>query len=733
MKTHLQLFCFWAFLIAVSLSRFWMAQWNFERQKAIFPHSAKGVFRLWIAEEPEVLLTHERGSHETGRGAENYQTAVKEVRAVCVVTSFNGTPITPVKARVVFKLTPYRPQPLLSYGENLNAEGEMLRPSIAMNPGQFDYAQYLKTKGIAYVAYLSPGSWQRAGGIKGFFLWRWACGLKREAENQIVRVLPYPENALLSGILLGDRVALPEDVVESFFVTGTIHILAVSGMITGFVAGLFFTFFRVLQLRRKWAALLAIAMVVFFILITGAHPPVCRAGLFSILALTAVVFERRVNGGVLLLSTAFILIMANPFVIEDLSFQISFLATAGLMVMANWMMEKLSFLPRALAWLVTASAAAQLAVWCLIIYDFNQMSVYSVLSNVVIVPLALFVTAGGLALLAGSFIHPWLGTLLGAGCFWPLKLLVYLTALMERWPLAQWIVASPPLIWVLVFHFLLLTLFFFYWPRPQPENPSEQWKRNQTFFLKGRRWAWNLSILFILSSLSAWGLDHWKTQPFKITFLAVGHGNAVVLQSPQGKVFVVDGGKESKGPDRYQTVVAYLRHEGVQKVDGVLNTHPDEDHVGGLLNVVGAYPVSAAYEGSQAQSDSHIYESYEAALRQKEILVIGIDEGSQLPGLEPVVWNIIHPAGRYHPHLHPDNNRSVVSKLSFGGLHLILPGDLEKPGLLELLKNNKNLAPVDWLMAPHHGRNSGEPALCEEGMKPRFVVLSDYRDYPQAR
>jgi competence protein ComEC len=195
----------------------------------------------------------------------------------------------------------------------------------------------------------------------------------------------------------------------------------------------------------------------------------------------------------------------------------------------------------------------------------------------------------------------------------------------------------------------------------------------------------------------------------------------------------VDGGKESKGPDRYQTVAAYLRHEGIRRVDGVLNTHPDEDHVGGLLNVIRAYPVSAAYEGSQAHSDSHIYELYQNTLRQKGISVIGLDEGEQLSGLSPVLWDIVHPRVQYHPHLHPDNNRSVVSELSFGGLRLILPGDLEKPGLLELLKNNKNLVPVDWLMAPHHGRNSGEPALCEKGMKPRFVVLSDYRDYSQAR
>jgi competence protein ComEC len=734
MKISQRSACIFAVLVIALIFRFWQNQKDWQNQREVFSNPDKGLFKVWVAEEPEVFFDHEPLSHDTGRGSESYQPIVKEVRAVCVVTAYNGTSISPVKARCVFKLSSMHLQPLLSYGETLELEGEILRPSPALNPGQFDYAQYLKTKGVAYTAYLSPGHWRTAEDEgRGFFLWHWACSLKRWAEDRIYQFLPYPQNALLSGILLGDRTSLPDGVVESFFVTGTIHILAVSGMITGFVAGLFFTFFRVLQLSRKWSAALAIGMILFFILMTGAHPPVCRAGLFSVLALLAVLFERRVHGGGLLLSTALILILINPFVVEDLSFQISFLATAGLMVMSPWMMEQLSFLPRLLAWLVTASAAAQLAVWCLIIYDFNQFSIYSILSNILIVPLALFVTAGGLALLTGTVIHPFFGALFGAGCLWPLKLLVYLTSVMEHWTLAQWIVASPPFEWVVLFHVLLLTVFFFYWPRPKPEKPSEQWKQTQVFFLRGRRRVFKSVLFFMAASAAAAGFDHWRYQPLRVTFLAVGHGNAVVLRSPQGQVFVVDGGKESKGPDRYQTVVAYLRHEGIQNVAGVLNTHPDEDHVGGLLNVIRAYPVSIAYEGSQTHSDSRIYQLYEETLLQKGIPTTHLNEGDRVLDLEPVDWNIVHPAAEFHPRLHEDNNRSVVSLISYSGVRFVLPGDLEKPGLQEMFKNNQTLSSVDWLMAPHHGRNSGEPFWCEKGMRPRFVVLSDYRDYLDAR
>ncbi len=729
-----------AFVLSVALLfRVFQGQWAFEKQRAVFPGPQTGIFTAWVSEEPEVLFEHNPGSHDTGRLNNSYQPFVKEVRAVCTLFSHDGRPVPPVKARCTFRLDPRTTQPILSYGDVLRIQGKVEKPLPVLNPGQFDYAHYLKTKGVAYLIYAAPGKWEKVRqvsggnghpGFQGWTILRWSYGLKRAAENALYRYLPFPENALLDGILLGERSPLPDDLVESFFLTGTIHILAVSGMITAFIAGLFFLVFRTFQIKRKWAAGLTLVVLLFFVFMTGAHPPVCRAGLFSTLALFAILFERRVHGGMLLMTTAALIIAFNPFVLEDLSFQISFLATAGLMVMAPWIMEKLSFLWRPAAFLITATTAAQLAVWCLIVYDFNQFSFYSVLSNLLIVPLALFAAAGGLTLLAGALVHPILGNLFGAACEAPLELLIWLANRLSQLPKAEWIVASPPLGWVLIFHGLLLATFFWFWPSPRPEKPSEKWIQRHRLFLKGRRWVIRAWLFFLLTAGTAWGFSNFQPQPFRITFLAVGHGNAVVLESPQGKTLIVDGGKEARGPDRYSVVVSFLRHKGIQKVEGVLDTHPDEDHVGGLVNVLSAYPVSQAYEGTQAQSDSWIYHEFKEMIWKRGVRLIALKEGDQLNELNPAQLTVLHPSDRYVPHLHADNNRSVVSKVSFAGFNLILPGDLEKDGLVKLLKDNQPFPKVDWLMAPHHGRKSGEPALCARGFKPRFVVLSDWRDYP---
>jgi beta-lactamase superfamily II metal-dependent hydrolase len=182
--------------------------------------------------------------------------------------------------------------------------------------------------------------------------------------------------------------------------------------------------------------------------------------------------------------------------------------------------------------------------------------------------------------------------------------------------------------------------------------------------------------------------------------------------------------------------VAYLRYLGVQKVEGLIDTHPDEDHVGGLVNLLCAYPVQTAYEGMGARASTRIYKAFHEAIRLKKVPLVLLKRGDEVTGMEPVQIEILHPPTLFQP-ANADNNRSVVSwtvmPSGTGPFSAVFPGDLERDGLLELLKNEKPFPKVDWLMAPHHGRASGEPALCAQRIRPRFVVFSDGVDYPESR
>jgi competence protein ComEC len=208
------------------------------------------------------------------------------------------------------------------------------------------------------------------------------------------------------------------------------------------------------------------------------------------------------------------------------------------------------------------------------------------------------------------------------------------------------------------------------------------------------------------------------------------------VRSPQGKVALFDGGKPTRGFDRYSPPVSYLRHLGIRKVEFILNTHPDADHLGGLKNMVSALPagsIARAYEGWDAQSTSELFRIYLGQIQTKGISLVAVKEGDSLDDLPPVNLSVIHPPVSFRPRHNRENNRSLAVRLCFstssGVFSLILPGDLEEEGIRELLANHRPFPKVDWLLAPHHGRLSGEQALCAGGIKPRFVVLSDWRDY----
>ncbi len=648
-------------------ARYDQARNTFESQRDIFPEPHKGVFLVRVAEEPEVIFDHSAGSHDTGRLGGFYQPFAREVRAVCEVLSCDRTVIPAVKARCAFLLSSNESRPVLSYGDLVEITGKIQYPSPPRNPGQFDYSHYLRTKGVAYVIYGAPGRWglHRDAVPTGNSFLAASYRLKRWAEESLYRYLPFPENALLTGILLGERGPLPSEMTETFMVTGTVHILAVSGMITAFLAGLFFLVFRAVQFGRKWSAALSLAVLLFFIFMTGAHPPVCRAGLFSSLALMGVILERRIRGGTLLLATLFLLAAVNPFVLEDLSFQISFLATAGLMVLASRFMIRLSFLWKPAALLLSTTAAAQLSVWCLILYSFNQSSPYSLLANLLIVPLALFSVAGGMAALAGGWIHPALGVIFGSACEIPLRLLISLADGISKLPGAHDIVVSPPKAWTFCFHLLLLAFFAVYWPAPKPENPAMDWRKSRVLVQKLQNIVRAVCVLFLVGSSLWWLGSRLQAQPWRMTFLSVGHGNAFVLRTPHGEVLVFDGGRESRGPDRYHPLVAYLRHLGIRKVDAVFNTHPDEDHVGGLSQLAGALPIGKVFEGNGARSSSAIYARFEGMIKEKRISREELKMGDIQVESDQTRVLTLHPSLFFHPHRHGDNNRSMVSEVTF--------------------------------------------------------------------
>lgn len=221
--------------------------------------------------------------------------------------------------------------------------------------------------------------------------------------------LPGPSSALLSGIVLGSKHNLPPDFYEALKMSGTLHVVVASGMnvtlVAGFLTGLFGYF-----LKRQWATIASLGGVVFYTALAGFEPPIVRASIMSGLALTAQGFGRQ-NWGVLSLFLAgYIMLLIKPSLISDLGFQLSFLATAGLLLVKP-ALSKLERLPL-LGESFTTTLAAQLAVLPLLLGTFGQYSLLSLLTNTLVLWTIPWIMGFGAVVGVAGLIFPALGQIL---------------------------------------------------------------------------------------------------------------------------------------------------------------------------------------------------------------------------------------------------------------------------------------------------------------------------------
>ena len=217
----------------------------------------------------------------------------------------------------------------LAYGDRLKLEGS-LRSTLAT--GEPVYASYLARRGILtrmpypQIETLGQGN----GNPLMAFLYR----AREGAHAFLVNAMPVQESSLLSGILLGIDWDIPGYLESAYRATGTVHIIAISGFNIALITGLVIRLFRRI-FRPLWAGILAIAAILFYTLLVGAEPSVVRAAIMGSLSIPAFYIGRRIIGVYSLTFAAAVMALLNPFLLWDIGFQLSFLATLGLMVLAD--------------------------------------------------------------------------------------------------------------------------------------------------------------------------------------------------------------------------------------------------------------------------------------------------------------------------------------------------------------------------------------------------------------
>jgi competence protein ComEC len=602
--------------------------------------------------------------------------------------------------------------PLRPYGATVRLVGELHNFAAADPSG---YIAYLARQGIRHEMAYPQISVVASGGGIGDVLMR----IKERARLSIQRSLPEPQASLLVGILLGDDSGMTRELADAFRRTGMTHIIAISGFNIALLMALADRLAAPLLPRRTAAVVIMVFIAVYTVLVGGAASVVRAALMGGVYLLSMRFLGRPTLALASLLLTAVIMTAVHPATLWDVGFQLSFAATLGLMLYAGpWTRRLEQSAGRPVARLVgeglVVTAAAQVLALPLILYYFGQLSLASLPANLLVLPAQPGVMISGGVTAVSGMVVPLLGQMAG----WVSWLfLAYTTDIITL--LAALPYASVPLrlggAGLAGVYGLVAVATVAASQRPKTDQPLVTASR-----LRVRQYG-----LLGASLVAALLAGLWATTGpdgrLHVSFLDVGQGDAILIESPAGHQVLVDGG-------RYPTAVLNELGRHVpfwdHTLDVVVATHPDEDHIAGLVPVLERYQVEMLVTNGAPADNDAAYAALlaTAAARGTQIHVASPGETLALGG---ATLTILHPDDGFESD--GTNGRSIVARLAYGDLSVLLTGDAEEAAEQWLLRSDVPLAST-VLKAGHHGSNGSSSAPFLNAVRPMVAIISAGRD-----
>ncbi|MFQ5656160.1 MAG: DNA internalization-related competence protein ComEC/Rec2 [Candidatus Methylomirabilales bacterium] len=608
-----------------------------------------------------------------------------------------------VRLSIIGPLQEYR------YGHRIKGEFRLRRPRGYWNPGGFNYRRYATTRGF----YLE--GWGRDGGQiqivdrkGGSQILRGISDIRETVLKRINVAFPEKEGGMLQAIVLGDRSGISPELREIFVNSGTYHILVISGLHVGFLAGFLYFIGRLLRLPPALRSGLTVLGVVFYTLLAGGSPPIVRAALMTILYLLALIVGRERDLWNTVALAAFLLLLWNPLYLFDAGFQLTFAATVAILVALHRC--ELSRLPRLQRWVVAslvASVAATLGALPLLALHFNRASLIGAMANLLIVPLGGCLTAVGMTYSLLLFLLSDGIGLLEAGATSVARGMTEVASAFASFPFASVRLYTPtPLMVLMIYAFFGLAVF-----------PG----------VRKRGFVLGVITLFLMGQVG-WKILPSTRQGIEATFLDVGQGDAIYLELPGGTRMLVDGGGNRGGRfDIGERVVApYLWFRWVRRLDVVVLSHPQPDHMHGLRAVLENFPVGEIWESGYPSSSS-TYRWLQAFVRERGIPLRRISRGERIHLGGGVMVNVLHPP---RPFLGMEkrrtstvvNDNSLVLHIDHPESRLLLTGDIEREGEASLLDSGIRLQ-TDLIKVPHHGSRGSSSASFLQYVGPRWAVV----------
>ena len=638
------------------------------------------------------------------------------------------------------------------FGNIVEITGTYEEPNTARNYKGFDYRQYLKSRNIygtidcEKYEIIATNKINVASNIVNY--------VQNNIKENMFNILDEEQSALCVGILIGDREKISDITEDNFKKSNLTHMLAVSGSHITYIIVALTTILS--KTNRKFSLIITIFFLLFFTVLTGFTASVLRASIMGIITLLASILHRKSDTINNLGISSIIILIYNPYLLVDAGFLLSYAGTIGIILFSKKISNGISIIvnkinpnllnieqnnnskiffvksiiEKIILYVISSlslTLSANIVIIPIMAYMFSTISFTFWISNILAGPVMEVVTIFGFIVYFISIIFPILAQFLGIALNLLLTVLLKIAEISSKIPGASIYIKTPSIYMCVIYYLIIYILFNM--------QAIKQIIRKKAIFrlyaIKAKKQREKILVIAILFTILVNSIIYVTDKNIKIYFVDVGQGDCTLIQTSGRKNVLIDGGGSEFGSFDVgkSTLLPYLLDRGITKIDYMMISHFDSDHIGGLFYIMENLRVDNIIISKQGESSENLkkfIEILQSNIRgsKNKTNIILVKKGDNIKIDNSSYFEILFP----EEELINDNilnNNSIVAKFVSNNFKMLFTGDIEEIAenrLCELYKSTNKLQ-ADIIKVAHHGSKTSSTLNFLELVKPKIALI----------
>ena len=614
-------------------------------------------------------------------------------------------------------------------------DGEPQTIAIQRNFGGFDYKEYLKSKNIYGIYKLKEGRIYSNNNIS-------ISTLKNIIVKNAYKSMKKEDADICLALSIGYKTGISDDIKEEFNKSNLSHLLAISGLHISYLMAVLNIILK--PLKSKYKSFLIIIILVFFEQLAGNTPSVNRVCYTLILSIFAVFVHRKADVYNNLSISAALILLKNPHSITDLSFIFSYLGTIGIIITYPKMKNKIEiflvekkimiylssikniyifFILNKIFKYVTESIviciSANIFLLPILIYKFNYLSLLFIFSNIVVIPIFTICIILSFILIISNFFTVKNINFISTMFSIFIKKGIFLIHVISNLSIFNITFCTPSIFNIIVYYVIIIFNINLQINKIVSNKISSLMKKNNIKKIAV------ICIIFVICIVSI--IYILPENNLKMYFVDVGQGDCTLIVTPKSKKILIDGGgSESKDFDIGKSVLKpYLLDRKIKKIDYIIISHFDTDHVGGILTILEELKVETVIISKQAENSENFIK-FKELVNKKKIKVKIVNKGDRINIENDLYIDILWPNNENLIKENILNNNSIVCKLYYINVSVLFTGDIEKIAEQEILqeyKDNLNVLNSTILKVAHHGSKTSSEQEIIQNINPKIALI----------